>query len=156
MNLIPRRRGEVRPNTSSPFLTLSHQLPWSVDRFFDGFLDGEGARRGFALDLDVRDTPDAVVVRAEVPGIDAGDLSIELHGDVLTIRGEKREDERREEDKQLYSERRYGSFERSLTLPVAVDADAVRAAHDKGVLTITLPKSSQERPRKIEIRADES
>ncbi len=154
MNLIPRRRGEVRPNTSSPFLTLSQQLPWGVERFFDGVFDNDGPARGFAMDLDVHDNDESIVVRAEVPGVEPDDLSIELHGDVLTIRGEKREEEKREQDKQLYTERRYGSFERSLTLPSAVDPEAVHATHDKGVLTVTLPKSSRERPRKIEIRAN--
>lgn len=154
MNLIPRRRGEVSRYTSSPFLTLSRNLPFDVDRLFDGMLgDAWSTTEGgeLAIQLDVQDTEDALVVRAEVPGVDKDDLSIELHDRTLTIRGEKRAEEKRETDKEVYTERRYGSFLRTINLPHEVDNETVEARHDNGILTIRLPKSTRERPKQIQI-----
>jgi HSP20 family protein len=157
MNLIPRRRGEVSRYTSNPFLTLSQNLPFDMQRLFDGVL-GEAWNSSesgeLAIQLDVQDTEDALLVRAEVPGVDKDDLTIELHDRTLTIRGEKRVEESRETDKQVYSERRYGSFLRTLTLPIDVDNDGVAASHSNGVLTVRLPKTTREQPKQIQISSN--
>jgi len=157
MNLIPRRRGEVSRYTSNPFLTLSQNLPFDVQRMFDGMLDDtwNSTETGeLTIHLDVQDTEDALVVRAEVPGVDKDDLKIELHDRTLTISGEKRVEESRETDKQVYNERRYGSFTRSLTLPIDVDNEAVDASHANGLLTIRLPKTMREQPKQIQINSN--
>lgn len=154
MNLIPRRRGDASIQTSSPFLTLSQNLPWNMERLFDGMLNDAWTSREsgeLAIQLDVQDTEDALLVRAEVPGVDKDDLHIELHDRTLTIRGEKRAEERRETDKEVYTERRYGSFMRSLTLPAEVDPEQVRADHSNGILTVRLPKATREVPKQIRI-----
>jgi HSP20 family protein len=94
-----------------------------------------------------------VVIKAEVPGMEAKDIDISLAGDVLTIKGEKKSE--REEKKENYHlvERTYGSFSRSLKLPSAVDADKIEASYKQGVLTVSCPKKEEVKPKAIEIKA---
>jgi len=104
--------------------------------------------------MDVAETAEQVVVKAEVPGIDPKDINISLQGDVLTVKGEKKSE--REEKKESYHlvERSYGAFSRSVALPAAVDADKVEAKYEKGVLTITCPKKETVKPKQIETKAE--
>lgn len=104
-----------------------------------------------SLALDVAEKEDDFVVKASVPGISPDDLDISLTNDVLTIRGETKEDSEVNEETYHLRERRYGSFMRSITLPVPVQSDKVDAAYDNGVLTLTLPKAEELRPKKIAI-----
>jgi len=101
--------------------------------------------------IDVRETAEALVVRAEVPGIDPKELEIQLVGDLLSIAGEKKE-ERTDGERPGYSERRYGAFRRTLRLGAPLDAEQVRAEHRNGVVTITLAKSESARPRRIQVQ----
>lgn len=92
-----------------------------------------------------------MTVSAELPGMDRGDVHVEVDGDVLTLRGEKQE-ERRDEGKQYHLvERRYGSFQRSFTVPRTVDTDSITADFDRGVLTVRLPKTKEARAHGREI-----
>lgn len=119
-------------------------------RFFDdAWTLGAGAD---PLRLDVRETADALIVRAEVPGIEPQDIAIEIHGDLLTISGEKRAAQDGQEGKLTYSERSFGTFRRALRLATPVEPDKVRAEHKHGVVTITLNKAESQRPRRIEVR----
>jgi HSP20 family protein len=113
---------------------------------------GAGGAAGLAVD--VRETPEAFVVTASVPGVSPDEVDITVLGDTLHIRGERRE-ERSEEGEQgrwLIRERRVGSFERSIALPTTVKADAADADFKDGVLTITLPKAEEAKPRSIPVR----
>jgi len=140
-----------------PFREVS-RLRREMDRLWDEFF-GPGRRAFRPLEaewapaVDVSETPDKVVVKAEIPGMEAKDIDISLSGDVLTIKGEKKSE--REEKKENYHlvERSYGSFSRSLSMPVAVDADKIEANYKKGVLTITCPKKEEAKPKAIEIKA---
>jgi HSP20 family protein len=128
-----------------------------LDTIFDRFLDSAwGDTDGFAGDplrMDVRESDEEVVVRAEIPGVDPKDLDIQLAGDVLVIAGEKK-DEREERKAALtYSERRYGSFRRTLRLASPIDPDSVRAEHKNGVVTITLTKAESVRPKRIQVKS---
>jgi HSP20 family protein len=87
-----------------------------------------------------------------VPGIEPEKLDVQLEGDVLTLRGEKLDTGASEEGKRTWSERRWGSFARSVQLSCAVDAESVRAEHKHGVVTITLRKADAVRPRRIEVK----
>jgi HSP20 family protein len=143
-----------------PFGELS-RLRREVDRLWEDFFapKGWGLRPWegeWAPALDVSETADKVVVKAEVPGIDPQEINLTLAGDVLTIKGEKKSE--REETKANYHlvERSYGSFSRSLTLPAAVDQDQIDAKYEKGVLTITCPKKEEVKPRAIAIKAEKS
>lgn len=125
-----------------------------MERLFEGMLGDTWTSREsgeLAIHLDMQDVEDALLVRAEVPGVDKDDLSIELSDRTLSIRGEKRAEEKRETDKELYTERRYGSFSRSLTLPLDVDAEKVEADYANGILSVRLPKATRERPKQIRI-----
>jgi len=104
--------------------------------------------------LDVSETDDAVLVKVEIPGIDAKDLDISVAGDVLTIRGERKE-EVHEKGRNFHRvERRYGAFTRTLTLPAVVDPDHVDAKARAGVLEIRLPKKEEAKARRVPIKAE--
>jgi HSP20 family protein len=103
--------------------------------------------------VEISETPDELVITAELPGIDANEVHVVIDGDMLTIRGEKRS-ERREDDEntQYYLvERSYGTFQRSFTLPSTVDPESIVAEFNNGVLTVHLQKVDAERTRGREI-----
>lgn len=139
-----------------PFREVS-RLRREMDRLWDDFF-GPG-RLGlrpleaeWAPAVDVAETADKVVVKAEVPGMEPKDIDITLAGEILSIKGEKKSE--REEKKENYhlEERSYGSFSRSLRLPAAVDAEKIEAKYDKGVLTVTCPRKEEVKPKAIEIK----
>lgn len=104
--------------------------------------------------VDVKESEKAFSIAAELPGMTEKDIEITLSGDILSIKGEKSE-EREEKGRNVYlSERRFGSFQRSFALPDGVDRDKIEAAFDKGVLTVTLPKTADamKGKRKVEIK----
>ena len=144
-----------------------------MDRLFDRFGSGFGfpsLRRMFDIEpawrssfsfstpaIDMSEDEKAYKISAELPGIDAKDIDVSLSGDMLVLRGEKRQ-EREEKDKNKnyhFSERTYGSFQRAFDLPTTVDRNKIAADFSKGVLTITLPKTAeaQKPQKKIEIKS---
>jgi HSP20 family protein len=144
-----------RAANDDPFVRLWHD----VDRLFSDMVRGTGlagwpGAGTIGLPVDVADAGDAVRVVAELPGVDEKDVSVELQGDVLVIRGEKKAEERREEEGYYLSERRYGTFARTLRLPFAAEADKVQATFRNGVLTVTMPKPAelQQKTQRIEVR----
>jgi len=139
-SLTPWRRGVALRGPSDPF------------RLFEQLFDGEVARSTLSAPIDVSESENELCVRAEVPGIEPEKLDVQLEGDVLTIRGEKFDTGASEEGKRTWSERRWGSFARSVQLPCAVDAESVRAEHKHGVVTITLRKADAVRTRRIEVK----
>ena len=105
--------------------------------------------------IDMSEDERAYKISAELPGIDAKDIEVSVSGDTLVLKGEKRQ-EKEEKDKNYYfSERSYGSFQRSFQLPSSVDRNKVAADFSKGVLTITLPKTAEAKKpvKKIEVRS---
>ena len=139
-----------------PFREVS-RLRREMDRLWDDYF-GSGRRAlqplpaEFAPAVDVKETADQIVVKAEVPGMDAKDINISVTGDVLTIKGEKKSEREEKEENYHLVERSYGSFSRSLAMPAAVDMDKIEAKYDKGVLTITCPKKEEVKPKAIEIK----
>lgn len=106
----------------------------------------------FVPSFEVKETKDAYLFKADLPGIREEDLDISLTGTRLTVSG-RREEEKREEDDRFYAyERSYGSFSRSFTLPEGVDADHAQADLTHGVLTVSIPKRPEVKPRKIEVK----
>jgi len=120
-------------------------------RFFGR--NGE-ALAAWAPVVDVKETADEIMVRAELPGLEPKDVNVSVQDGVLTISGEKQNE--REEGKADTNyhllERRYGRFERSFTLPRTVSAGGVKAEFQNGVLNVTLPKAEEAKPRKIEVQ----
>lgn len=125
----------------------------AMDRLFDDVTQSLGEGNAFTsnLPLDIHETDDNYVVVADVPGLMPDDINITLHENRLTIAGEFKQEETREDTRALVTERYYGNFSRSLTLPTNIEADDVEAAYDNGVLRLTLPKAENARPRQIRI-----
>jgi HSP20 family protein len=109
--------------------------------------------RPWALALDVAETEDKFIVKASLPGINPDDLEITFTDNVLSIKGEIKEEQDIEEGKYHLRERRYGLFQRSIALPVPVDADHIEAVYKDGVLTLSIPKVEEIKPRKISVKA---
>jgi HSP20 family protein len=102
--------------------------------------------------VDVEETPDEILLTAELPGMAREDIDIELEEGVLTIQGEKKEETKDENTQGLLYERRWGSFTRRFTLPRAVDAGNISANYENGILRIRVPKAEEAKGRKIEIQ----
>jgi HSP20 family protein len=103
--------------------------------------------------IDVHETADDIVVTATLPGMKAEDVEITMTGQSLALRGEFKADETVERDQYLYRERRFGSFSRSLQLPVRVEGDRAEATFTDGILTLRIPKAEEVKPRQIRINA---
>jgi HSP20 family protein len=102
--------------------------------------------------IDVHQTGDEIIVSASLPGLKAEDVDITITGQTLAIRGEFKADESISRDQYLYRERRYGTFHRQLQLPVRVQGDAATATFEDGVLTLTIPKAEEVKPRQVKVR----
>jgi HSP20 family protein len=127
-----------------------------VGRLFDGFFsdfDGEGnSVASWSPRADVSENNEAYVIKVELPGVNKNDVKITLCENVLTIKGEKKQ-EKEEKDHNFHRiERSYGSFERSFSLPSGVKGDKIDAAYRDGILTITLPKVEEAKPKEIEVK----
>ena len=105
------------------------------------------------LALDVAETDDDFVVKASLPGITPEDLEITYNNNLLTIKGEVKEEKDVEEQRYHLRERRYGSFTRSISLPSSVKADAIEASYEAGVLTLHLPKAEEAKPKRIPVHS---
>lgn len=138
-----------------PFRELSG-FQDEMNQLFEDFFGRVPSRRMFAEGfwaplMDIEETKDEILVKAELPGMRKEDVKIQINNDVLSITGErKREEETR--DKTFHRiERAYGKFQRMIRLPAEVDATKVKATYENGVLTIKLPKSEQAKPKEIAI-----
>lgn len=170
---VPIKSEKETPSTSErrwePLIDLREGVGHLFDEFQEGWPFGAFGRHrkppsfGSGLTFSVRipavdvvDKEKEVELKAELPGMDENDIEVQLSDRLLTISGEKKE-EREEGEKEgnyYLSERRYGSFKRSLSIPKGVDLEKVEASFSKGVLTVTLPKTpeAQESTRKIEVK----
>ena len=105
------------------------------------------------LAVDMYETDDAIVVKSAIPGIKPEDLDISITSDTLTIKGETKFEEEIKEEHFIRQERRYGSFCRSLTIPMPVVAGKAEAKFENGILTLTLPKAEEVKPKAIKVKA---
>ena len=149
-----------QPATGGDIFSTLHS---EIDRIFDQFGNGgrwpispwAHVRGAHSLQLDVSETDDLIEVTADLPGVEQDDVSVNLAGDMLTIKGEKKtEKESTDKDMRLI-ERSYGSYERTIRLPCEVDDANVSAEMKKGVLTVKLPKSpeTKAKTKKIAVKA---
>lgn len=124
-----------------------------MNRLHDHFFSGRGlAKQAFQVAVDIREEDDAFFVDAEVPGVGADDVQIDVEKNVLTIRGERKTEKEQSEGTYRRVERQYGSFTRSFTLPETVDADKISADLKDGVLALRLPKKEAPSPRSISVK----
>ena len=137
------RRSDMSPtNRGDPFAVFRHEMDQLFDRFFatDRLTHFGIGNFPFNPALDLTENDKEVRLRADLPGVDEKDVEIRLDRDIITIRGEKREEHAEEGDHPRVVERSYGSFERSMRLPFAPEDGAVKADFKDGVLTITAKK----------------
>jgi HSP20 family protein len=126
-----------------------------MNRVLDNFFNRESS---YGADwkpvVDVAETENDIVVKAEIPGIDPKDIDVSITGDKLTLKGEKKEE--KENTGKCYHrvESSYGSFKRVITLPASVDVDKVAAEGKNGILEITLPKKEESKAKKISVKVD--
>ncbi|SFM64927.1 Hsp20/alpha crystallin family protein [Thermodesulforhabdus norvegica] len=147
LGLVPRRRSLL--DVPSPFDL--------IDRWFESFelpvLDRVFERDRFWVPaFDVSETDDHIVVKADLPGIDPKELDISITGNVLTVKGEKKQEHEEKGESYHRVERTFGSFTRSFTLPADVDPNGVEATYKDGVLKLMIPKTEKSKRKKIEVK----
>lgn len=152
---ITRWKPERELSTWSPFRDLLN-MQKELGRVFDGLFTDYDTEGSFAATwaprVDVVERKDSYVIKAELPGVDKNDVKITLQENVLTIRGEKKQ-EKEEKDSNMHRiERSYGAFERSFSLPTNVKGEKIDASYKDGILAITLPKVEEAKPKEIEVK----
>jgi len=142
-----------------PFEDLT-RLQREVNRLFEDSnrvpaRNGGGAEqvaaRAWAPSVDIFEDHNEIVVKADLPGIKQEDIDIELTGETLTIKGERKFEDTQRKDNYLRVERSYGNFQRSFTVGVPIDQDKIKASFNSGVLEVHLPKSELTKPKKITV-----
>jgi HSP20 family protein len=138
------RNGTSRYLARDPFNVARDLLGW------DPFFAGRGTS-AFTPAFEVKETPDAYVLKADLPGVADGDLDIAIHNSVLTVSGSRAAEERKDGESYSIYERQFGSFTRSFQLPELADGDKIAAKLESGVLTLTVGKKAEAKPRKIAV-----
>lgn len=146
MKLIKRN-----PQTIDPF-TILDQLKRDLYPAFNNLDERyEGWGSDFKPSMDVHEEKDAFVVTAELAGVNKDDVKVTIEDKTLSIRGEKKQEKKSEDQKQHFSERFYGTFVRNLEFPVEIDAEKIKASYKDGILELTVPKSKTAVPKQISI-----
>ena len=125
-----------------------------VNRIFNETVRNQGDEStltAWAPSVDIYETPNELVVKADLPEVEEKDIDVRVENNLLTIRGERKFDKSVAEDNYLRIERTYGTFSRSFSLPNTVSADAIRAEYKNGVLTVNLPKREESKPRQVKV-----
>src|ERR1051325_5682575 len=157
-SIIPWKKEErsptLRRENGDPFSQLQRRINGMFDDFLGRPLSDSG--NGFWPQIDVTETAKEIKIIAELPGLDEKDVDVSVLDNMLAIKGEKTQEKEKEEHDAYYSERSFGSFERTIALPQGVDTEKVNARFKKGVLSITIPKKpeAQTNRRKIELMED--
>ena len=143
----------------APFRGLS-TLHDQVNRLFnESIVRGHGEESAittWAPAVDIYETPNELVVKADLPEVEEKDIDIRVENNLLTIRGERKFEKSVSEDNYLRVERTYGSFSRSFSLPNTVNAEAIHAEYKNGVLTVNLPKREESKPRQVKVSVNSS
>jgi HSP20 family protein len=128
-------------------------LQSEVNRLFDTFFGGRPANgvRRWVPPMDLVETDDHLVLKADLPGVDSDDVNIEVKDGVLTVSGERKTEHEERADGFYRVERAFGGFSRSMSLPQQVDAEQISASFDKGVLEVRIPKPEERKPHRVQI-----
>lgn len=158
MNIV--RRQNQTPTTPAPahgdwdpFRMMRQMMRWDPFQEIAPLFPSEGAMGTFMPDVDVKETPEAYVFKADLPGMKEKDVEVQLTGNRLSIRGKREEEKREEKDTYFAVERSWGSFTRTFTLPAGTNADAASADLKDGVLTVSVPKKPEVQPKSIPVGA---
>lgn len=151
------RPANIEPSAAwDPWRTMRALMSWDPFREMAVSPAFEARALSFSAAFDVKETKDAYLFKADLPGIKDKDLEVTVTGNRLNVSG-KREEEKEEKSDRYYTyERSYGSFSRSFTLPEGAELDKLRASLDQGVLTITVPKTPEAQPKKIQVKTETS
>jgi len=147
MALLP-----VRKSAGNELAGLHRQMDELFNSFFGDWPVADYERDVWPA-IDIAETDTEITVKAEVPGCKAEDIDIAVHGNTLTISGEKKQEQEKKEKGYYHIERSYGSFQRQVTLPSGVEADKIQATCKSGVLTVTLPKAEKAKTTKIKVKS---
>lgn len=151
MRLIKYQRPELvwpgfgRLSNLRDELDCLFELPWA------GLAGASQLLSGWTPALDVYEDKENFIVKAELPGLKAEDIDVSLHADSLSISGERKSEKKDENAEACRTERYFGRFQRTVTLPAPVAADKVKAQYKDGILTITLPKTEEAKPKQIDV-----
>jgi HSP20 family protein len=163
MKLVPWKRNREQEDIFGQPDTSLARLRGEMDNLFDRFFRdpwGAGAwdsplnAPAAAPRMDLAESENDVTVTMELPGVDPKAVQIDVVGDVLTVRGEKKQEKEERRRNVHYTERQYGSFQRTVQLPHYVDADKVDASYREGLLTITMPKKPGAQPKRITVKSE--
>jgi len=146
-NLIIRNNKDLKTNSFRN----------SIDKLFDDFFFFSPTslfKNDWDPSIEIVEEKDAIYVKAEMPGIEEKDLEVKIEDNILTLSGEKKEEKKEEKKNYVFSERKFGSFYRSINLPEGIDKDKVKATFKKGVLSIDIPKKEVKEPKKIAINVN--
>ncbi len=140
----------------TPFRSLM-DIQKEITHLFDDVFSGTEGGRGTDLmrwspRVDIYEEEGNIVLKAELPGVKKSDIDIEVEDNMLTLRGERRRQEKVVEENYHRTDRQFGAFTRSFTLPKHVDVDKISAHYEDGVLTVTLPKTEEARPKKVAVK----
>jgi HSP20 family protein len=138
----------------TPMAALKNEMDRLFERVWEGNFPDWPSLGAWSPKLDVADTRDALVIKAEVPGIEAGEIEVTLQDQVLTIKGEKKAEKEEKDEHRYQAERSYGAFARAIRLPVPVEAGKATAAFKNGVLSVTLPKGAAAKGTTIPIKVE--
>lgn len=148
---MERRKGFIM----RPFLEgIEREIEKVFDEFF-GVPSVEGKYYSFSPSLDIYEDEKSITIKVDVPGMSQKDISVEIQDNVLTIKGERKEEEEMKQKNAHIIERRYGKFIRRIALPENVEADKTKAKIKDGVLTITIPKKEEEKKKVLNISVEE-
>ncbi len=140
---------------STDIFSIRDEMNRMFDRFFNrGTLEDDGiAMHAIVPDVDIVEKDDAYILKAELPGVSKDDVKITLRENLLTIKGEKKKEKEEKNRNSYRSERMYGTFERTFTLPSMVRDERIQANFKDGVLTVEIPKSEEVKPKEIPVKA---
>lgn len=142
----------VKYNPLRELRAMQDQMNRLLNVSWNNDLSGEDMKEGiWQPAVDIFETSEAIVIKAELPDVDQKDIDVRIEDNTLTLKGERRHEGEVKKENYHRIERYFGSFQRSFSLPVTIDQQQVTATCDRGVLTITLPKKEETKPKQINI-----
>ncbi len=151
----------IRWNPTHDLVTMPSEMlgiQREINRMFDSFFRGgmsdsdDLMQSAWSPAVDIAERENDYLVKVELPGVNKDDVKITLQDNILSIRGEKKHEKETNEQNYHRVERAYGAFQRSFTLPTTVRADRIEAAYKDGILSVTLPKAEEAKPKQIEVK----
>lgn len=153
MAIVRWNPGGEPANVSTDILSMQREINKMFGDFFRTDRDESSLlARDWKPAADFVEEDDAYVAKVELPGVRKDDVKITMQDNVLTIRGEKKEEKKGKEGGAHRVERFYGSFQRSFSLPASVNSNGIEAEYKEGILTITMPKAEESKPKQIEVK----